>query len=1017
MAQPDSDNPKVDLNVLSYMYDEEFISLINGLSGLIRDYFRNNKLYINNIKLNLESINEQTLFSKSSLNDILIYLNQPVKVKLNINTNEKYIREKLYAISERMERINELKANLFNSIRSSEAVSTNFYDEAKNIFKKMKEVRSKKIEEINYGYTSEFKTKQRKSPSPNIKINKKINSQTSLASTFSNNDDLISRRNDVLVSEIGEIKSKYNELVKENEKLKLKLIQTRQLNLNSLKSKISKVSSVKSPKMNVFNSLKPKINNLTKSKSLPKNNSIDSKKKTNIVSQKKSMSTAKKENSAQKKPLHNRNASSNLTINTSFGSASNNNQLTMSTGSNDHNFQTQYNTTNASNNTSFSTSSLPSMVLSFLSHMKKLQECINNKTENIKEMKRGFEKKKKELERISESLLGTIGNYTTVNSVSNSPKNNKKIPLKSTLNNSVNNVSTSSNNSLASGKIIDDLNSQIEKLKGEVEKKDEKIKTEKSISKLCEEKLSEEKQNNKNLLDEITLLKENIKNLNLIEQSQKEKIEKMEKEKEDTLSLETEKAKEIKELAEENKKINTEIDEIKKEIKKYQRDVNEKNDLILQSQTENSTLKTEISKLKSALTECNNNIITISNTNENIIEEKDKIIKNLNQNISDLNSQIDLMKKDSSKAADDEVYKKEIEKLNAQNSTLQSQTAEMKKENKELKNKIAEIKNEYVARHDEQLESLRQKLIEINDKSAEKLNFLSEKNNHFQQVKEEYASKLSNANNSQNDLILELKESSNEYFNVINTIKAYSQEVLAVNAKLEAIINSNYSDKDKEEVVAENIKLKEENERLRGIISQKSTRSNQNRTLSNINEQNSNFIDDELSSVSGIIFEEKKEEKKPNITASITANMNPGTKQIENTMTTVINEGEMLSRKNSQSSIGNEKYQATIKMMEDNESLLKSQLDLLKMELKSAKEERDKLREKLSTGNVNVLDKEELMNMLKQTFEKLVEALQLSGKIKDYVVMILKILNYNEDEIQTIVTKKDKKNNLFTLFK
>ena len=94
--------------------------------------------------------------------------------------------------------------------------------------------------------------------------------------------------------------------------------------------------------------------------------------------------------------------------------------------------------------------------------------------------------------------------------------------------------------------------------------------------------------------------------------------------------------------------------------------------------------------------------------------------------------------------------------------------------------------------------------------------------------------------------------------------------------------------------------------------------------------------------------------------------------------------------------------------------MLKNQLDLIKIELKKTREERDELKKKIEDVP---LDKEELLTMLKQTFEKLIDSIQLVGKVKDYVIMILKLLNYSEDDISKILTKKDKKNNLFNIFK
>ena len=101
-------------------------------------------------------------------------------------------------------------------------------------------------------------------------------------------------------------------------------------------------------------------------------------------------------------------------------------------------------------------------------------------------------------------------------------------------------------------------------------------------------------------------------------------------------------------------------------------------------------------------------------------------------------------------------------------------------------------------------------------------------------------------------------------------------------------------------------------------------------------------------------------------------------------------------------------------MLVENETLLKNQLDLIKIELKKTREERDELKKKIEDVP---LDKEELLTMLKQTFDKLIDSIQLVGKVKDYVMMILKLLNYSDDDISKILTKKDKKNNLFNIFK
>ena len=68
-------------NIMNYIYDEQFINLVNSVSSSIKDYFKNNKLYMNNLKICIDGINEQTLFTKSAVNDILVYSARKVTLK------------------------------------------------------------------------------------------------------------------------------------------------------------------------------------------------------------------------------------------------------------------------------------------------------------------------------------------------------------------------------------------------------------------------------------------------------------------------------------------------------------------------------------------------------------------------------------------------------------------------------------------------------------------------------------------------------------------------------------------------------------------------------------------------------------------------------------------------------------------------------------------------------------------------------------------------------------------------
>ena len=175
---------------------------------------------------------------------------------------------------------------------------------------------------------------------------------------------------------------------------------------------------------------------------------------------------------------------------------------------------------------------------------------------------------------------------------------------------------------------------------------------------------------------------------------------------------------------------------------------------------------------------------------------------------------------------------------------------------------------------------------------------------------------------------------------------------------------------------------------------------NPNKTLSNINEQNSNFIDDELSSVSGIFLEEKKENEIQRSLDNI-LNQQLITKTEPSQTGTIIAKNTEQSSTNRGNCVDNYQLQSNLKMLEENEVLLKNQLDLLKIEIKKTREERDEL--KVQLQNENISNKNENLIMLKQTFEKLIDCIQVTGKIKEYIIMILKLLSYNEDDIQKIL--------------
>ena len=237
-------------NNRSININEELNSLIEKISTILRDYFNNDNLYFKNIKLISESINEQTLFGRCSMNDIYLYLNQITYPRYNgvlANMNEKYIKEKLNLINDRLNKIEELKDNMNQNIKSSEIELITFYEESKNILQKMRifykygrnysEKEYKNLEELNL-----LKNKYNNLLKENnlLKINLKINNsfQTQNETRINNNS-----------------------IIKNNNKLNLTLLNPKRNNSYSKSYKPKYIMSAsnskkkKAPKINI-NSLK-----------------------------------------------------------------------------------------------------------------------------------------------------------------------------------------------------------------------------------------------------------------------------------------------------------------------------------------------------------------------------------------------------------------------------------------------------------------------------------------------------------------------------------------------------------------------------------------------------------------------------------------------------------------------------------------------------------------------------------------------------------------------------------------
>ena len=533
--------------------NKELNDLCEKISTLLKDYYNNDNLYFKNIKLISESINEQTLFGRCSINDIYLYLNQITYPRYNgvlANMNEKYIKEKLNLLNNRLNKIEELKDNMNQNIKSSEFELITFYDESKTILQKMK---------LYYKYGKIYSEKE-----------------------YQN------------LEELNTIRTKYNNLLKENNRLKVNL-KIKNSFPNGNQSRINHNTSISKIKNNNFNitTLNPKRNNSCSKSSSQKytmSASYSKKKKApkiNIHSLKKEY----KNNSNTKKKSNNK---ENIGINIIVD--------------------------------------LADMILKFLNDMKNLQEYIMKKNIGVKELKKNFETSKKNLKFFCEKIVNNknspekIKNINLKNMCHNKHIKNSKSKEKNNFENKINKLET----------LLMEKNNKIKNLEKEIssyiEKNNQLIKQNNELSKKIKNNSSDlnslnintNKEKENKLLNELEEKKATIKDLNT------------------KLKEEINKNKELLLLKEENNKLKQEINKYN-DNNKFFSDI--KNSLYNMNEMSQKNINDLINKEKQFDLEIKN--IKNENINKQMDElndtgENKEIIKNLN-NYNDITKEYETL--------------------------------------------------------------------------------------------------------------------------------------------------------------------------------------------------------------------------------------------------------------------------------------------------------------------------------------------------------------------------------------
>ena len=127
-------NKRRTIDLANVVYDEEFVSLINSLSTTIKNYYTLTFNIIKDLYNNSISIDNNSIFAKCLINE------------MNYNTKGK--RKQL---EEKIESISNTKKIFEKNILLIHSNLTKFYNDSKQIFQNLKNIRNSKI---NYAIDS-----------------------------------------------------------------------------------------------------------------------------------------------------------------------------------------------------------------------------------------------------------------------------------------------------------------------------------------------------------------------------------------------------------------------------------------------------------------------------------------------------------------------------------------------------------------------------------------------------------------------------------------------------------------------------------------------------------------------------------------------------------------------------------------------------------------------------------------------------------------------------------------------
>ena len=329
----------------------------------------------------------------------------------------------------------------------------------------------------------------------------------------------------------------------------------------------------------------------------------------------------------------------------------------------------------------------------------------------------------------------------------------------------------------------------------------------------------------------------------------------------------------------------------------------------------------------------------------------------------------------------------DINKIIEENKNLKMQLAsEMLKNNDAFNTQKSESHND--EEYEEIISGLKKKLEEKENKINELQNII---NNDKNNINNSFKNRIKSENEKMNNSMNEMEKIKGNYQENISTITdIYENMLIEKDNKIKELTNEiNIIEKELEELTE---KYDKEKENIKDNLIKLNGLENEKLSLL---EQINNFKNKEKEIKTNY---EKILENLRNENNKIKSQLNDNIKNyVYNYQNDNINDNNFNSASNRQI------------------NKQKEELILLKKKFKQILEDNNKLTNEVNDYNLNkVNEKEEFINMMRNSFTKFLNVSKIDNKNKEYAIIVLKLLGYNENDIKNIF--KQNKKGFFGIF-